>query len=279
MYDHEDDGVGFIYFCIIVIAAIALSVIAASAASPPTWGYQLQNAKAATVAASKYDIVVVDNDQSPAAVQTMKAGGSKKVIAYISVGEAEDYRWYWNAKAPYVGPENPDWKGNYLARYWDPSWQKIIDEYIDRIISKGFDGIYLDRVDVWDEWRHERKDAEQLMVEWVARFSARAKAKKPGFQVILQNAASLVRHKAMMDAIDGIAREELYYGVDAPQRPNSKQETADGEKYLGMVRDAGKIVLVVEYLTDPKKIADARARAAAKGFSMYIGNKELDRLF
>ena len=74
------------------------------------------------------------------AIRAGKAG--RKVIAYLSIGEAEDYRPYWRkewgrkgkltAAAPgWLGAENPDWKGNYRVRYWHPEWQRLMLAAID----------------------------------------------------------------------------------------------------------------------------------------------------
>ncbi|TAN37800.1 MAG: hypothetical protein EPN23_04615 [Verrucomicrobia bacterium] len=46
--------------------------------------------------------------------------------AYLSIGEAGDYRGYWekewSAQPPtWLGAENPDWKGNFKVRYWQPA--------------------------------------------------------------------------------------------------------------------------------------------------------------
>jgi cysteinyl-tRNA synthetase len=88
------------------------------------------------------------------------------VLAYLSIGEAESYRYYWHrewdrlgdgvpdAGAPaWLEGENPQWRGNYKVRYWDPGWRSILygrsDAYLDGIISRGFDGVYLDLVDAY----------------------------------------------------------------------------------------------------------------------------------
>lgn len=48
------------------------------------------------------------------------------VIGYLSIGEAEDYRFYWNKKKPnWIVKENENWEG----KYWSPEWKSIIKEY------------------------------------------------------------------------------------------------------------------------------------------------------
>lgn len=100
-------------------------------------------------------------------LKTKKNGGSRLVIAYMSIGEAETYRYYWHeswdnngdGRADPGAPDwltevNPDWEGNYKVRYWHPGWQSIIYEndnsYLKNIIDRGFDGVYLDIIDAFD---------------------------------------------------------------------------------------------------------------------------------
>jgi cysteinyl-tRNA synthetase, unknown class len=102
------------------------------------------------------------------AIRSGKEG--RKVLAYLSIGEAEDYRWYWRRKwdadgdgqpdknAPhFLCDENPDWRGNYRVRYWNAVWQRIILSWLGEIISQGFDGVYLDTVDSFEFFEYDPK--------------------------------------------------------------------------------------------------------------------------
>ena len=85
------------------------------------------------------------------------------MLCYVSIGEAEDYRFYWKkgwkpGNPAFLGPENPQWKRNFAARYWEPAWQAVFlggkDSYLSRVQAAGFDGVYLDKVDEY-EWFEE----------------------------------------------------------------------------------------------------------------------------
>lgn len=126
------------------------------------------------LAATNYDLIIMDLFYEPAeggsgpveltpadlAVITAKAnGGSRLLICYMSIGEAEDYRFYWeddwSAGSPeWIEDENPNWEGNYKVRYWDEEWQAVIfgreGAYLDKIIAAGFDGVYLDIIDAFE---------------------------------------------------------------------------------------------------------------------------------
>lgn len=120
------------------------------------------------VSATNYDVIIMDlffDDGSAFTAADVdrllhKANGSKRlVICYMSIGEAEDYRYYWNPewkrhKPEWLARQNPSWPGNYKVRYWYPEWQDLIcgpgDSYLNRILSAHFDGVYLDIVDAFE---------------------------------------------------------------------------------------------------------------------------------
>ena len=130
-----------------------------------SWLYQLQRMNIDSIAASSYDLVVMDYSSDGSAdgeftssqIQQLKDTG-KIVLSYMSIGEAEDYRYYcqsdWTEGNPlWLGPTNQAWVGNYKVRYWMDGWKSIImgspDAYLDKIIAAGFDGIYLDIIDAY----------------------------------------------------------------------------------------------------------------------------------
>lgn len=115
-----------------------------------------------------YDILLIDlfdNDGNPLTaedIQKLKRkanGGKRMVICYMSIGEAEDYRYYWDDQwlvhsPSWMDTENSDWEGNYKVEYWDTQWQSILfgskNTYLQKILDAGFDGVYLDIIDAFE---------------------------------------------------------------------------------------------------------------------------------
>lgn len=121
----------------------------------------------AAVDATNYDVLLLDafyddtllTADEVAALKTKANGATRLVIAYMSIGEAEDYRFYWQAgwrpgNPDWVEEENVDFAGNFKVQYWREEWQALIldgpDAYLNRITAAGFDGVYLDLIDAFE---------------------------------------------------------------------------------------------------------------------------------
>jgi cysteinyl-tRNA synthetase, unknown class len=277
-----------------------------------TWGYQLQNDEPKVIANSPYDLVVMDFQRDPAVggpftpaelVQMKKKpdGSRRFVIAYISIGEAENYRYYWGDRnwgdarnrTPLVEKENPEWPGNLTVKYWEQEWQNLIlndaDSYINRIMDAGFDGIYLDKIDIADEYQGKTPTgtiASDLMIQFVRKISTVTKIRNPNFLTIAQNAEGLLDDDIYRMAVDGIGKESLLYseGLFDPKNPFKEPERNDDAsikettRLLSKLRADKKLVLCVEYINKPALIAKAAGELGKDGFVAYFGPRDLAHL-
>jgi len=261
--------------------------------------YQLQNLDLVAIGDTAYDLVVMDysadgSDESAFTADQIAAlkhspGGEKIVLAYMSIGEAENYRFYWqnswtSGKPAWLDTENPDWPGNYKVHYWDPEWQAIIygspGSYLDKIIAAGFDGVYLDIIDACSYYQDQGRDsAAQEMVDFVIGLANYARARRPGFLIFPQNAAELATDfPNYLAAVDGIGQEDVYYGYPNEGDPSPPNFLAEVEPYLDRFVAASKTVLVTAYTTDPAQTDDDYARAGARGYVPFVSVRALDQL-
>ena len=266
------------------------------------WGYWLSSFAINDVVTAPHDLLVVDNGVSAnrrfmrqrtreevARMKQRPDGSSRVLLAYLSFGEAERYRAYWrpewydrNKKPAWLGTANPEWDGNYFVRYWAPEWQALMfgtpESYLDIIMAQGFDGVYLDRADAFSYWEKTRPSAQRDMALFLRRLSDYAHKRNPEFLIVMQNAEELLDDPKVLDSIDGIAKEDLFFGVEKPATPNQPEDVAFSLKQLRMARDAGRKVLVVEYLRDPAKMTAAAKQIANEGFLPYFAPRLLDCL-
>jgi cysteinyl-tRNA synthetase, unknown class len=250
--------------------------------------YQLQNTNVEAITATDFDLVVMDISELDTEGVDLLHESDKLVLCYMSIGEAETYRWYWDESwetdpPSWLDEENPDWEGNYKVRYWEPEWQALIygseDAYLDQILALGCDGAYLDIVDAYEYYADERDTAAQEMVDFVLNLAAYAREFDPEFGVFPQNAEGLgLEFPDYLDAMTGIGVEDVYYGYPDDNIATTDEWRTDREAILDEWIAAGKLVLTIDYTEDDAQIADAYTRSRARGYVPYVANRDLDAL-
>jgi uncharacterized protein (TIGR01370 family) len=298
--------------CGLVAVVVALITVLATnraqAWQAQSFLYQLQNLNVTNAAVSAFPVIVTDysHDGSGAGeltsneVAMLKAGGTKTVLAYLSIGEAESYRFYWNPawvdqgahdpdRPAWLGPPNPDFRDNYKVHYWDPAWQAIIfsstNSYLDRIVAQGFDGVYLDVIDAYEFWgpdgslpiSQQNSNAVPDMVNFVLSLATYARG-QPGhtnFLVIPQNGAALVTNANYLAGISALGAEDTWFN-------GSRRQQTAGTAYvvplLDLVRVAGKPVFAIDYPLQTQNIDAFYNLAEAKGYTPYASDRGLDQL-
>lgn len=234
-------------------------------------------------------------------IETIRKGKpGRRVVAYISIGEAEDYRFYWkkkwdrnrdgkpDKKAPeFLHAVNPNWAGNYKVKYWKESWQGLILQYLKTIQKQGFDGIYMDIIDAYEyfeyepksnRWLDHRKNPEtgnsyrQDMINWVQKIAGYTRKKDPGFLLIPQNGTGLLENENFRKMIDAIGVEDLFTSGDNKQ---SKEHVDYNLKFLAHMKKEGKPVLLVEYGVREEIRKHSIHKAKQQGFPLLLTDRPL----
>lgn len=235
-----------------------------------SWGYWLQNTSIDAMLASPYDLFVIDYSKdgtdagafSAAEIKRLKADG-RIVLCYFSIGEAEDYRFYWKngwkeGNPEFLGPENLEWKGNYKVKYWNLKWwQQALKPYLDKILAAGFDGVYLDIIDGYYYWGNQseagmtlRADEMCFLVNEIGEY---ARKTNKDFIVCPQNGESILDDASedMRDkyikAIDCIGIEDLFFNYGDAEDQKYRM------KLLGQLEKAGKMIFNIEYVNDSQR--------------------------
>ena len=299
-----------LFFKVVMICLLYLPITENASAQTlqdvKSWLYQLQRMNIDSIAASSYDLVVMDYSSDGSAdgeftssqIQQLKDTG-KIVLSYMSIGEAEDYRYYWQSawtegNPAWLGPTNPAWEGNYKVRYWMDGWKQIImgspDAYLDKIIEAGFDGIYLDIIDAYyffgpegdlPENTNSANDMIQFVIEMADYASANCSCSN--FYIFPQNGASIIDDGSAdssnnyLQKIHGIGAEDTYFFGDLDENNPFDLQTYE-HGLLKQFRDAGNLVISVDYVTEDAKVDNFYALAEADGFIPFATVRALDTL-
>ncbi len=241
-----------------------------------------------------------DTPWEQADLDTIRSGKvGRKVVAYLSIGEAEGYRPYWQsewvsngkptAAAPaWLGVENPGWKGNYQVKYWNADWQKLMLAAIDDAMARGFDGVYLDIVDGFETYEQgadgyldnrinpeTKQTYRRDMVNWVKAIAARARAKNPAALVIPQNGSQLAVQKDFVEVINAQGIEDLFTNGNKLQPASHTDEILAHLKLLASVK---KPVLLIEYPKTPEGQALSKKMAEETGLVWLVTDRQLKTL-
>ena len=81
-----------------------------------------------------------------------------------------------------------------------------------------------------------------------------------------------------MASVDGIGQEDIYFGYEADDEATAAGVTFELERYLDVFKDAGKLVLTVDYASKPENVDRAYSRALAKDYVPLATVRALDRL-
>lgn len=288
-----------IFISLLVLIPNVLAGAREDFSNAKSWGIQLENINIDQLIKTDFDILVIDyssdgtenGEFTKEEIQKLKDSG-KTVLAYISLGEAEIYRFYWKAewesttvnqqcmerywnkndreyqtrnncpfgKAPFIGWENPNYHGRYIVKYWYPLWwDQALKPYIDKVMENGFDGIYLDNINVYEEWAGKEYNIKSLAVRMIQLFGkiknyVSVEKKNKDFLIVQQNDDSLLGNISANDKrkyfmwIDGIGVESLIYDTDWKTRIIRTRN-------LKTFADNGKKILNIEYLVNNSTVS------------------------
>ena len=274
-----------------------------------SWAYQLQDADPQLISTTDFNLIVMDYSRDGTEDEKYTEGEIEKIkdagiipIVYISIGEAEDYRFYWKKEwkdnpPEWLGKENPEWEGNYKVKFWKEEWKNIIFSYLDRVIEQGFEGVYLDIIDAYLYWSDDKNGEDTVlsveesaseMINFVKEISEYCRSKvEDTFYIIPQNGEDILDydHGTYMETVSGIGIEDLFYnGTEKLE----DEEIEERLKYLISFQKSGKLVLSVDYVDDgtgykgenKDRIDDYIKKCRKYGFIPYasFSDRELNRL-
>jgi cysteinyl-tRNA synthetase len=295
-----------------------------------TWMYQIQwlddyNA-IDELDGTKYDMLVVEPGHNfttdPYDVAYLvnslkyKPNGDRRILlAYIDIGQAEDYRTYWQSN--WVAPTatqagvpdflvtiDPDgWSGNYPVAYWDTAWQNIWLKQagiIEELANFGFDGVYLDWVEAYDDDKviakanADGKIPELEMIKFIEAIGNKGKAINSSFLVFPQNAPYLIDYDPTYytSVIDGLATEDTwFYGEgDAEWNDDEAGDLSGGDRHDGAYSTENRIkqnkkyldygipVFTVDYCISEDNAYDTYVNSYSNGFIPLVTRVSLTNI-
>lgn len=223
-----------------------------------------------------YDLVVVDGELTAAErVAQLRAGGTI-VLGYLSVGTIEPYRSWYRLLRPFRLRDRFEEFDEYYARVSDGRYRRAIARRIaPKLLSKGFDGLFLDNVDMIEEHPRQRRGMRRLV-----RGLASLVHQRQGV-IFAQNGEGSIG--PMLASLDGWNREDVTWTYSFKHRRyvhRSRTDVDAATAALARIGAAGLLVTATDYTAggDAAAEQESLANACAAGAIPFVSDIALTRL-
>jgi cysteinyl-tRNA synthetase, unknown class len=274
------------------------------------------------LAHSGYDMLIVDptfnikgteDFDAKAMVKALHDGKPGRIVlAYMSIGEAERFRTYWGAdwhvppgtadepvRPGYLlGPDPDGDEDCFVVRYWRSRWQNLFvgkNGLVDKLMADGFDGVYLDHIEVYDDdVMDDAADRDKIqpataMVTFISAIRARVRKANPNGLVVVQDAPYLEQDEPKyLQAVDGVLFQETWFGgrdaanwtdADAGDIPNTATDeasTANLVKEFKKYLTAGLPVFTLDFCIRDGNASKVYRLSSANGFVPLVTRSSMD---
>jgi uncharacterized protein (TIGR01370 family) len=207
------------------------------------------------------------------------------LIAYVSFGEAEDYREYWQdiKEREWILEENPDWEGNFPVDVRNPEWKEIVVSQVRSAIEKGFDGIMMDTLDTaemlksmdMDKYAGVQKAMRELVIEVRNNF--------PDMIMISNNGLSILH--GIVGSLDALIVEDVNMMIDFENggyKRTSKEERSHKVTLINMALSKRPIPVFnidYTYALNIKNVNWCKEESKKLGYRPYVAESRLDRVY
>ncbi len=210
-------------------------------------------------------------------IQNLRQQG-KIIFGYVNVGEIEEYRAFAD-RVPdrWKLADNQHWPGHTFVHPKWKGWRKLLQTHVlNPMQEKGFDGFFLDSVDIAAPWRfpETRKDMIRL-IRWIRK-------QYPEKMLILNNGLFLA--EALIEDIHGLLIEELFFTVDSAGR----YDVRPMKQRLMLLKDILRAktrwdlpVFLVDYCPEPPPqiCRDIKRMSGLLGLPHFVTDYHLTRLY
>lgn len=220
-----------------------------------------------------YDVVVVDGGVAASEVQALHAEGPL-VLGYLSVGTVEPYRrWFDEAKEQgWLLDRWPDWN-EWYADTSEAGFRRLLVAEARRMIGQGFDGLFLDNVDMVSSHPDQRDGMTELVGQLDTLLGRHL--------LFAQNGDTTVEDIA--GHLDGWNREDVTSTYDFDTDAYvvvSDEDHASAMATLRRLAARGLVVTATDYTAegDASTTAQAIDLACAAGALPFVSDIELARI-
>lgn len=207
-----------------------------------------------------FDLVVIDGELASSQLISALHTSGTLVLGYLSVGTIERGRsWYRRVRSFRLDfwEDFGEWYANVAARRYR---QILLTEVLPPILDKGFDGLFLDNIDMVETHTELRRGMKALVKAIHNTVTADGKL------LFAQNGDSIIG--SYLSYLDGWNREDVSFTYDFTRRRYravGARQTGQALRAIAHLRSAGIFVTTTDYSEDGDASSEATALAVACG--------------
>lgn len=234
------------------------------------------------------DMLVLEAEQGHD-VRSLVAQG-QTVLAYISLGEVEQYRDYYQTvkNSGAVLHENKNWPGSFYVDIRNPEWARVlIEEAIPELLRMGYSGLMFDTLDnaIFLAQQDGGKDGQYAGMDTAAvRLVKAIRHHYPDIHIMVNRGVEILPQIAA--DINSVLAESTYTMYDFDTKKPVKLKAPDRRYYteaLAKAKQANpslKIYSLDYWNPDDKKgVAEIYKAQQKQGYIPYVSTVELDEIF
>jgi uncharacterized protein (TIGR01370 family) len=232
--------------------------------------YAVCYAKITPADAKGFELLILDPDlYTEYEILEFKKNGIIS-IAYLNIAEFETYRGYSIPDSLILG-KNPNWEDHFYVNIISQTWQDLIfSDFIPKIISKGFDGFFLDMIDIVQVFPHF-KDKVIDMVRLI-------KEKNKDKIVIANISWSLI--DTLKNFVDAFLVEGLFTRYSFEKKKYYVRLEKEYVDKIEVLKRTGKKIFTLDYLFEGDRRRNfVRNLSLHHGFTPYISTIELNKVY
>ncbi len=219
------------------------------------------------------DVLVVDGEYFiEADVLQLKEQGVKRVYSYLNVGSLETFRDYYAVYDRYTLGDYENWPEEKWVDVSQEKWQEFVVERANELILKGFDGLFIDNIDVY--YQYPRQEIYEGIV------SILTELHESGVYIMINGGDFFVREYIENGTeqgriFDGVNQENVYTAYNFERKTygvNPEEEREYWTEYLSYITVNGYEAYDLEYATDAGIAEAARKYAFSNGWNCYIAD-------
>lgn len=151
-------------------------------------------------------IVIEPEDYTDADILSIKKKGYK-ILGYLSIGTISTERSFYKTYSKYKKKRLPDWHKEYYMDMTKTQWTDFLISRAKKLKNRGFDGWWLDNLDVYEEYKSSKTFA--------ACWDLLKSTKNIGGYVMVNGGSeffdnAMDKKKDLSKIVDGITQEEVF---------------------------------------------------------------------